>query len=283
MKNVKLLTGAIAVMLSIYSCTKTDNPSPDTNTNPGTDPGTNPIVVTAAPLLDSLIEIENNGTPYNWIFRYNTDSTLQAELHSSGAKPVVPYGDFFTYNSKKQVVRHNYANPANIQDTLASDYYYVYDNAGRLALTKSKAGIVVDSFVYNDKSRLSGKFGFDGKRLRTEEVFTWTGNNLTLIKSTQYLIDQKDPYIRTYAYKYDDKKNAAINVRACAVYTRSEMDYWLSENNCTQIVETEPASTTTTSFTFTYNDKNYPVSASYTVKDGTTTLKTGTQRFVYKK
>ncbi|MBV7533712.1 hypothetical protein [Chitinophaga sp. sic0106] len=278
MKTSNFLFGALPALLAvcIISCSKSDVPTPDTG-NPG---GGLPGVVSGAPLLDSVIEAEQKGS-INWLFKYNADSTLNAQLITNDAEDI-PNGYFFTYSGGK-LTRINYAETGNVKDTLATDRQLItYDAKGRPALIyNGENGFSSkDSLVYNDNNQLIRTFSYSDGKLSYQDTLTWTGNNVTKIVSRESMSGSTETFLRTMTYRYDDKKNPYASVRA-AMFTEGEIN-WLSENNVVELVEKTSLENTEwkTTYTYVYNDKNYPVSSTW---KGDSDTQTGSIRFVYKK
>ncbi|WP_143159947.1 hypothetical protein [Chitinophaga jiangningensis] len=262
--------------LCIVSCSKSDDPTPD----PGNPGGGQPGVISGAPLLDSVIETEDKGA-INWLFKYNADSTLNAQLITNDAADI-PNGYYFTYASGK-LSRINYSETGNINDTLSTDRQLItYDAKGRPALIYKVENVynTKDSLVYNDNNQLIRTFSFENGKLTYQDTLTWTGNNVTKIVSRENISGSTETFLRTMTYRYDDKKNPFVSVRA-AMFTEGEVN-WLSENNVVELVEKTSQENIEwkTTYSYVYNDKNYPVSGTW---KGSSDLQTGSIRFVYKK
>ncbi|SHL83135.1 hypothetical protein SAMN05444266_105145 [Chitinophaga jiangningensis] len=273
-KKSLLVTGTMfsLLALSLFSCKKSDDATPDPEP---------PLVVESRPLLDSVVTIAadpigNEATA----FRYNTDSTQAADIYigSEGNQS----GNFFLYINK-QMTRYVFSPTANIKDS-TDGYACSYDTKGRLVIINPDNWANRDSFVYNDANQLIRKYKFYAGDIQNSDTLTWTGKNLTkYTAATRYYGGtENDVYLETYTFKYDEKKNPYLCVPASTLFYAQDKSR-LSENNVVEMnYEVRNGPTRNTKYTYTYNDKNYPTSATY-VKTGEGVADNGTIRFVYKK
>lgn len=227
----KIFALAAIALFTITSCS--DDSSSSTDNNNGDTSGVLPtkIVVTA------------DGQTITSLFTYN-GRKLTNISNSDGTNEVITYtGDFITSWKKFEGT------------TIVEEYNYTYDaitnNLKRETHTNHDTNSTDQTdFVHNQ----DGTISFNNVGIVSGK---YTANSITLG-------DEQSPYIVNYVVTYDGKNNPYKNITGL-----SKIYFWkygystnFSQNVLTEtrVISIDPVDDLLDSFTYTYNDLNYPVS-----------------------